>query len=155
MNKRRKHRDNPYNIGYDEKGYWVEFKDIKGIQYKVNISKELFDVFERFELDDLRELNEYDRHTEHFDLSDEQIYIRSKLSNNVERTAENNIFSDSLFKAIKSLSNIQKRRIIKYFFDGKNEYEIAKEENTTHQSVHISLERAKEKLKEILKNFKN
>ena len=39
-------------------------------------------------------------------------------------------------------------------FEDKTEYEIAKEENATQQSVHIGLERAKEKLKEILKNFK-
>ena len=55
-------------------------------------------------------------------------------------------------KAINELSTIQKQRIIKYYFDGKNEYEIAKEESTTHQAVNKSLKQAREKLKEILKN---
>ena len=40
---------------------------------------------------------------------------------------------------------------IKYYFYDKNEYEIAKEEGTTHQAVNKSLKQAKEKLKEILK----
>lgn len=61
---------------------------------------------------------------------------------------------EELKKAINCLSEIQKRRIKKYYFDDKTEYEIAKEENATQQSVHISLERAREKIKEILKNSK-
>ena len=32
----------------------------------------------------------------------------------------------------------------------KNEYEIAKEEGVSHQAIHIGLERARKKLKEIL-----
>ena len=72
----------------------------------------------------------------------------------IEEIVENNIRDEEIRKAISTLSDIQKRRIIKYYFEEKTEYEIAKEENATQQSVHIGLERAKEKLKEILKNFK-
>ena len=72
----------------------------------------------------------------------------------VDEIVENSIRDEEIRKAISTLSDIQKRRIIKYYFEDKTEYEIAKEENATQQSVHIGLERAKEKLKEILKNFK-
>ena len=37
------------------------------------------------------------------------------------------------------------------YFDDKNEYQIAKEENTTQQAVNKSLNLARIKLKEILK----
>ena len=48
-----------------------------------------------------------------------------------------------------------KAAIADFFKEHKNEYQIAKEEGTTQQSVHIGLDRARKKLEEILKNYKN
>ena len=59
---------------------------------------------------------------------------------------------EDLKKAINMLPEVQKRRIKKYYFEDKTEQQIADEENATHQSVHIILERALENLKKILKN---
>ena len=65
------------------------------------------------------------------------------------------LLEDKLIKtAINNLSDVQKRRIIKYYFYNKTEQEIADEEGTTQPSVHIILERAKENLKKIIKNLK-
>ena len=61
---------------------------------------------------------------------------------------------ENLILAINNLSNIQKRRIIKYYFEGKSEYEIAKEENATQQSIHIGIQRAINNLKKYLKKLK-
>ena len=58
---------------------------------------------------------------------------------------------EDLKKAIDTLPEIQKRRIKKYYFEEKNEYEIAKEENTTQQAINKNLHQAIKKLKEILK----
>ena len=54
-------------------------------------------------------------------------------------------------EAITRLPDVQKRRIKKYYFEGKTEKQIAEEENTTQQSVHIILQRA---LKNLNKNLK-
>ena len=58
-----------------------------------------------------------------------------------------------LMRAIKILPEVQQRRIKKYYFDEKNEYEIAKEENTSHQAIHKSLRLAKIKLKDFLEKI--
>jgi len=58
---------------------------------------------------------------------------------------------EELQRAINSLPETQRRRIKKYYFAEKNEYEIAKEEHTTQQAVNKSLRLAIQKLKEILK----
>ena len=42
-------------------------------------------------------------------------------------------------------------KIKKYYFDDKTEQQIADEENATHQSVHIILQRGLDNLKKILK----
>lgn len=155
--KRRKKKDNPYILDYyeDKNAYIISFKDGKGVFRVVQVAEEVYKLMDRFELDDLSELNEYDNHIEHSEVFEESLYKRA-----MEKpvSLEDSVIQQSTFeelkKAINCLSEIQKRRIKKYYFDDKTEYEIAKEENATQQSVHISLERAREKLKEILKNSK-
>ena len=155
--KRRKHKDNPYTLEFVEEknSYRVSFKDVKGKFRRVEVNKEIYQAFDRFELDDLSELNEFDNHIEHSEVYENNLNERAMDKPlGVDEIVENNIRDEEIRKAISTLSDIQKRRIIKYYFEEKTEYEIAKEENATQQSVHIGLERAKEKLKEILKNFK-
>ena len=155
--KRRKHKDNPYTLEFIEEknSYRVSFRDVKGKFRRVEVNKEVYQAFDRFELDDLSELNEFDNHIEHSEVYENNLNERAMDKPlGVDEIVENNIRDEEIRKAISTLSYIQKRRIIKYYFEEKTEYEIAKEENATQQSVHIGLERAKEKLKEILKNFK-
>lgn len=155
--KRRKHKDNPYTLEFIEEknSYRVSFRDVKGKFRRVEVNKEVYQAFDRFELDDLSELNEFDNHIEHSEVYENNLNERAMDKPlGVDEIVENNIRDEEIRKAISTLSDIQKRRIIKYYFEEKTEYEIAKEENATQQSVHIGLERAKEKLKEILKNFK-
>lgn len=155
--KRRKHKDNPYTLEFleEKNSYRVSFRDVKGKFRRVDVNKEVYQAFDRFELDDLSELNEFDNHIEHSEVYENNLNERAMDKPlGVDEIVENNIRDEEIRKAISTLSDIQKRRIIKYYFEEKTEYEIAKEENATQQSVHIGLERAKEKLKEILKNFK-
>lgn len=152
--KRRKHRDNPYVlIKTDDKGlYIVSFKDGIGITRIVEVTKEVYEAFDRFELDDLRELNEYDNHIEHSEIYENNLNERAK---DKPLSIEDEIIKKSTFEelknAIDTLPDIQKRRIKKYYFADKNVYEIAKEENTTHQAISKSINNALETLKNILK----
>lgn len=151
--KRRRYKDNPYYLYVEnEKSYFVTFKDSRNIEQKVVISKEIYNAIDKFELDDLKELNEYDRHIEHNEISDNTLY--SKNTNyeiSIEMKVLNQIDMDLLYLAIEKLPIIQKRRIIKYYFEDKNEYEIAKEENTSQQSVNKSILSGRRKIKEILR----
>ena len=152
--KRRKYKDNPYTLKYvEEKNiYVVSFKDVKGHLQKVEVSKEIYLAFDRFELEDLSEMNEYDNHIEHSEIYENNLEARAK---DKPISLEDEVIQKSTFeelkKAIDSLPNIQRRRIKKYYFEEKNEIQIAKEENATHQAVHKSLSNALIKLKEILK----
>lgn len=152
--KRRKYKDNPYTLNYIEERniYIVSFKDVKGHLQKIEVSEEVYKAFDRFELQDVKELNEYDRHIEHSELFENSLEKRAK---DKPLSLEDEIIKKSTFdelkQAIELLSEVQKRRIKKYYFADKNEYVIAKEENTTQQAVNKTLKQAIQKLKEILK----
>ena len=150
--KRRKISDDPYTLQVINNTYVVIFKDNTYKNHIVEVSEDVFNAMNSFELDDLKELNEFDRHIEHSLLLDEKLYIRAK---NKPLDLEDEIIRKSSFedlkKAIDTLPEIQKRRIKKYYFEEKNEYEIAKEENTTQQAINKNLHQAIKKLKEILK----
>lgn len=153
--KRRKYKDNPYTLKYvEEKNiYLVSFKDVKGHLQNVEVSKEIYLAFDRFELEDLSEMNEYDNHIEHSEIYENNLEVRAKDKPiSLEDEVIQKTTFEELKKAIDLLPNIQKRRIKKYYFEEKNEIQIAKEENATHQAVHKSLSNALMKLKEILKN---
>ncbi len=150
--KRRKYKDNPYEIKVINKKYFINFKDSNNKNQNIQISSQIFEIFNDSELHDLSELNEYDRHIEHSEVFDITLYHKTTFeSYSLEQEVEDKLFNQELKKCIEILSEVQKRRIIKYYFEDKNEYEIAKEEATTHQAVNKTLKLAREKLKEILK----
>ena len=154
--KRRKYRDNPYTLKYvEEKNiYIVSFKDVKGHLQEVEVSKEIYKVFDLFELQDIRELNEYDRHIEHSEIYENNLEVRAKdkpLSLEDEVIRKSTL--DELKKAIELLPTVQKNRIKKYYFDDKSEVDIAKEEKVSQKNVSKSLSVAIKNLKEILKNL--
>ena len=62
--KRRKFKDNPYTIIEIEisNKYFVTFKDGNGIFNKVEVSKDIYELFNYYELRDLSQMNEYDNH---------------------------------------------------------------------------------------------
>lgn len=153
--KRRKYKDNPYSLNYCEEReiYLISFKDSRGKLQNVEVTEAIFKAFDRFELDDLSEMNEYDNHIEHSEIFENNLNERVKdkpisLEDEIIRKST----FDELKRAIEMLPEVQKRRIKKYYFEDKTEQQIADEENATHQSVHIILERAIENLKKILKN---
>ena len=77
--KRRKSKDNPYTLGFDEikKTYTLSFKDVNNITRVIEINELLYKEFNKFELEDLSEMNEYDNHIEHSELYEETLYKRS------------------------------------------------------------------------------
>lgn len=152
--KRRKNKDNPYTLLIEDNKYYVLFTDSKYILNKIEISQQVFNAFNQFELDDKKMMNEFDRHIEHYNLNEENIYIRSNYK---EQTS----FDDDLIKkceyeklrkAINELLSIQKNRIIKYFFENKTYKEIALEEHCSKVAIKYSIDNALEK---ISKKFKN
>jgi RNA polymerase sigma factor (sigma-70 family) len=148
--KRRKDKYNPYSfkkMDIDDK-YIISFTNNNN-EIELEISKELYSVFNNFELSDLSIMNEFDRHIEHSKLNENTL---NKRSFNVERGVEdiviNKIEKQKLHIAIDSLPLKQKNRIQKYFFENLTQKEIAKIENCSIRAIQYSIECA-------LKNLKN
>lgn len=98
-------------------------------------------------------MNEYDRNLTHYELDENSLY---NLSLNKKESIEDNLLNQELnqelHKAIDELSEIQKQRIIKYYFKNMKLEEIAAEGKTSFQAVSKSINHALKKLKELLKN---
>lgn len=148
--KRRKDKYNPYSfkkMDIDDK-YIISFTKNNN-EIELEISKELYSVFNNFELSDLSIMNEFDRHIEHSKLNENTL---NKRIFNVERGVEdiviNKIEKQKLHIAIDSLPLKQKNRIQKYFFENLTQKEIAKIENCSIRAIQYSIECA-------LKNLKN
>lgn len=150
--KRRKDKYNPYSfkkMDIDDK-YIISFTNNNN-EIELEISKELYSVFNNFELSDLSIMNEFDRHIEHSKLNENTL---NKRSFNVERGVEdiviNKIEKQKLHIAIDSLPLKQKNRIQKYFFENLTQKEIAKIENCSIRAIQYSIECALKKLKNFL-----
>jgi len=153
--KRRKSKDNPYEINKDSQKdtYMVKFKDGKQIIHVIEINSTIYEVFNESELIDLSQLNEYDRHIEHLPLDDNMIYYRANnKQQSVEEMIEKKLQSEELYKAISKLSDTQKRRIKMYYFENMTLQEIADLEGCSAKNIFKSIEQAKEKMKKDLKN---
>lgn len=153
--KRRKDKYNPYTIGTTEDGrHWLTFSDGQSDQHHFEISAAVFALFDSFELDDLSYLNEVDRHYEQSELTEASLYDRAvNRPATVEESALQSMEYAQLHRAISELPEIQKRRLILYYFQGLTYEQIAGMEGCTKRAVKFSVDIAVEKLKKFFKNF--
>ena len=153
--KRRKDKYNPYTIGTTEDGrHWLTVSDGQGNRHHFEISAAVFALFDSFELDDLSYLNEVDRHYEQSELTEASLYDRAVYRPaTVEESALQSMEYAQLHRAISELPEIQKRRLILYYFQGLTYEQIAEMEGCTKRAVKFSVDIAVEKLKKFFKNF--
>lgn len=129
--KRRKYKDNPYTVIIKNKKYYIEFDS-----NVIEVSKEVFDIYNESEIHDVKELNEYTRHIDHFDGTDESIFNKSlKKSKEVFDMVSEKIDTETLLDAISGLPDIQRARICNYYFEHKTLVQIANEEGVKHPTV--------------------
>ena len=153
--KRRKDKYNPYTIGTTEDGrHWLTFLDGQGDRHHVEISAAVYALFDSFELDDLSYLNEVNRHYEQSELTEASLYDRAvHRPATVEESALQSMEYAQLHRAISELPEIQKRRLILYYFQGLTYEQISEMEGCTKRAVKFSVDIAVEKLKKFFKNF--
>ncbi|MDE6280770.1 MAG: sigma-70 family RNA polymerase sigma factor [Oscillospiraceae bacterium] len=154
--KRRKDKDNPYEIfttglGTDQPRYYLAFVDGTGAEQCMEIDKALFDAFDRFELDDLSFMNETDRHYEQSEQTEASLNRRAvKQQESVEDTVFQQVEVETLRQAIAKLPEKQRRRLVLYYFGGCTYEQIAKMEGCTYQAVAKSVVAAEKTLKYFL-----
>ena len=153
MPKRRKSKDNPYVLDYKEdiNIYTVKFKDNKNVLQVVEVTEEVYKVFDKAELEDISQMHEYERHIEHSELTDITLNRRAKnKAIIVEEEVEHKIMVEEIKRAFDILTDTQKRRIKLYYFEGLNFKQIALREHCDESSVRESIYKGIEKIKKIL-----
>ena len=149
--KRRKYRDNPYTLEFKENKYYIRFKDITNNIQNVEVSEEVYKIFDKSELEDISLMHEYERHIEHSELTDISLNRRAKnKSITIEEEIENKIVIEQIKNAFNILTETQKRRIKLYYFEELNFKQIAFIEKCDESSVRESIYKGIEKIKKYL-----
>lgn len=154
--KRRKDRDNPYEIfstGINTAcpHFYLAFKDSSGAKQCMEIDKTLFDAFDGFELDDLSFMNEVDRHYEQSDQTEQSLNRRAiQPQESVEETVFRRVEDEALHRAITQLPEKQRRRLVLYYFGDFTYEQIAEMEGCAFQVVAKSIKAAEKNLKKFL-----
>ena len=122
--KRRKDKYNPYEIYEKDGKYYVSFRNGEKEYKDLEIGKNVYEAFNTFEF---------------------------QKEEGVEDTVLNKLEAERLHSAIQQLSEIQRRRLMKYYFEDKNYEQIAQEEGCSFQMVAKSVKAAIRNLKKILR----
>lgn len=152
--KRRKDKYNPYKLAYfkDEGKYIIQLRHNKTINYSIEVSKEIYNVFNSFELEDKSQMNKYERHIENSIITDITLYNKCiNKMHSIEDIVISNLENEKLYKAILKLPKIQSRRIKMYFFDELTQREIAITEKTSIRAIQYSISIGLKNLKKLLK----
>ena len=148
---RKKDKSNPYTLSIENNTYYISFTDGQGIFHKQEISIELYTAFNGFELDDISLMNEASRHLTEADAGEDPLVHRiADPSEPVEDHVYRRMMYQELHKAISQLPEIQRRRVLLYYFGGYTYKQIAEMERCKHPAIMKSVAAAEKHLKKAL-----
>lgn len=134
--------------------YFISFKDGQGGYHELEVSEQFFIEFRQLERKNRNLLQSDERHKEFFELSDEALNRRARITpKGVDELIIEKERSELLRRIIATLPEIQRRRFLLYYEYDYNYYEIAAMEHCTASSVGQSITRAKEKIKAQMKKY--
>lgn len=157
--KRRKDRDNPYEIftigrNSDNPHFYVAFSDSQSGKICTEITQDLFEQLDKFELEDLSYLNEIDNHYEKSELTEASLNARVATSQeSVEEKVAKQILNWQLHNAITQLPEVQRRRLVMYYFENLTYEQIAAKEGCSHPAIMKSISTATRKLQKYFGNI--
>lgn len=148
---RKKDKLNPYTLSIENNTYYISFTDGQGVYHKQEITLDLYSAFDRFELDDISLINEASRHLSEMGMSEESLcHLIADPSEPMEDRVYRRIMYQKLHKAIDQLPDIQRRRVLLYYFEGQTYEQIARMEGCSKRAVKFSVDLALKKLKDYL-----
>lgn len=147
---RRKFKDNPYKLNSIESEgiYLIDFNDVVGNHHSIQVSNEIFRIFDESEKKENALFFEYSKHIVHTEININNFSDKTSI----EDTIINKDTILELKKYINELSDIHRRRLKKYYFEDKTFEQIAQEEGCTKRAIKFSIDIALEKISQ---NFKN
>ena len=145
---RKKDKYNPYTLIVSDGRYYLSFKDSRGELQSIEIDEVLYGVFNRFELEDISYLNKLSRHIEHSELTEASLNDRAFCKpESIEEEVSRNMEYELLHRAVAKLGEVERRRLLLYFFGEMTYEQIAAIEGCTKRAVKFSVDIAIEKLK--------
>ena len=149
---RKKDRLNPYTLYIENNAYYISFTDGQGVYHKQEITLELYSAFNRFELDDISWINEKNRHVSGRTCSEGLLECEIiDSSESLEEYVHTKILHQKVREAIEQLSEIQRRRVKLYYFEGYTYEQIAQIEGCTHPAIMKSIKVAEQHIRDLLK----
>ena len=134
--------------------YFISFKDGQGDCHELEVSEQFFIEFRQMERRNRNLLQSDERHKEFFELSDEALNKRARITpKGVDELIIEQERSELLHNIIAALPEIQRRRFLLYYEYDFNYYEIAAMGHCTASSVGKSISIAKEKIKAQMKKY--
>lgn len=139
-----------YTLEYIEKEdkYYISFADSAKQECRLEIDKEIFDIYMKSKKAYIKIKNETSRHIEKSDLTEEQIYTRAfENSESAEDEALKKIEKQKMNEALKTLTYVQLRRIDLHIVNEITIRDVAKLEKVKKRQVEKSLELGLKKIK--------
>lgn len=146
--KRKKDQQNPYTLSIENGTYYISFTDGQGNAQKLEVDAELYELFDGFELEDISHMNIVSRHWEQLELTEVALQRRAiDQPESIENFVAKRIKYQKLHTAIAQLPELQRRRVLLYYFGGYTYEQIAEMEGCKHPAVIKSIAAAKKNIK--------
>lgn len=132
---------------------WIQYDETSKLDKIVciEVEKEIYEVMNRFELDDLSYLNEMDNHYERSELTEAALTKRAqKKAESVDALVLEKLQNENLKETVLRLPEIQRRRVVLYYYGGFTCKQIAEQENCSVIAVKKTLDAARKNLKKLL-----
>ena len=134
--------------------YFISFKDGQGGYHELEVSEQFFIEFRQMERKNRNLLQSDERHKEFFELSDEALNRRARVTpKGVDELIIEQERFELLRRIIAALPKIQRRRFLLYYEYDFTYYEIGAMEHCTAQAVRRSVIIAREKIKARMKEY--
>ena len=144
------YRVDSYTLEYieTEDKYYISFLDSVNQDCKIEIEKEIFEIYMNSRKAYTKIKNETSRYLEHTKLTEEEIHNKAIYKNETaEDVAMRNIQKEKMKIALKKLTDTQYRRIELHIIDEVSVRDIAKLENVQKSQIEKSLKLGLKKLK--------
>ena len=135
----------------NENKYYISFLDSANQECRIEIDKEIFDIYMSSKKSYVKIKNETSRYIEQSELTEEDIYNRAKYKvKDAEEIFIDNLEREKLRKAKEKLTDTQIRRLELHIVDEVTIRDLAKLENVRKNQIEKSIQLGIKKLKKLI-----
>lgn len=148
-----KYRVDSYILEYieNENKYYISFLDSANQECRIEIDKEIFDIYMSSKKSYVKIKNETSRYIEQSELTEEDIYNRAKYKvKDAEEIFIDNLEREKMRKAKEKLTDTQIRRLELHIVDEVTIRDLAKLENVRKNQIEKSIQLGIKKLKKFI-----